>query len=301
MIYEKSGGFRIEPTLRPHIAPIPVKNHEGIIGRQRHSLPQSKTSQPPSLIPADVYDRHNYMIAGNIQNYQNRTTNGYVTSGSSDSRYSDHSDDSKCSPVASPNLSWKVNRTASPHYGDKDRRFDYISFKSRSNKEIGNPDDLELERYRGNILLKRDTDLLRKSHSPQSYMFYSHSEKDKRDVYVGAEMLMNLRQISPTAQQIHNRKRHIENDYLDYPVKRSKSASPGKVNNFNISHLLGFDDSRRLEKIEANPDISYTDQYVEVCEIDDEPTARKKGMHNIIHAMSQNLDAAFRRTMADKD
>lgn len=291
VIYEKSGGFRIEPTLRPHIAPIPVKNHEALITRQRMAQ-QPKLNPAPSLIPVDTFDRHNYVYTSTVPTY--RMSAGYQTSSSCESRYSDHSDDSKCSPVSSPNLAWKVNRDSSPSY-DESRKFEYLTTHPRSMKEVLNIDSFALEKYRRSMLLKADIDSLR--HPTENYKVYTDYEKDDRDVFVGAKMLMNLKHM-PNSQQIRVRKRPYVNSYNNHPAKRSKSTSPPRSNSFNISYLLGFDDNKKLEQIQIKSDISYSDQHVDVCEIDDDSTKGKQ-MHEIIHSMSQNLDAAFRKTMSN--
>ena len=292
MSYERyPSGFRIEPTLRPHIAPIPVSNRETSEGRSPVTIGLSKPRHAPNLISAELYSRQSYFLPHNIPSYVPKSYSG---SGSSDSRFSDHSDDSKCSPASSPNLIWK-RRPSSPLIGQYDNRIEWLN-----RSKMNDLSEIESKRYHRNEVTQHEYKSMEHRASPELQLRDVRSlntNRDmNRDVYVGANMLMNLRhqQLSPVSQSEYiskiSRKRHMNESLHTSPSKKINSPIEKKLHNFNISFLLGLEDKSRDDLEDRK------EQDVDVCNLDDEE--KICSYRDIFYKMSANLDKTFHKTMS---
>ena len=267
--------------------PIPVSSNE-TSDRRSPVIVNMKTRHPPSLIPAELY-RQPYFMSHNIPSYIPKTYSG---PSSSDSRFSDQSDDSKYSPASSPNLLWK-NRPLSPVIGQYKNRFEYIPQAKTDLSEN------EIKLLHRNAILEQQCRTMRLRVSPESCVREKRNTNNgfntNRDVYTGANMLVNLRDRNPNnslSSDCYNRKRHSDDSTERCSPKRiyKFSNETKKANNFNISYLLGLEDNKKL-------DVEYAhDQDVDVCELGDEDK-KTHSYNDIFHKMSTSLEKTFHKTM----
>lgn len=313
--YERfSSGFRIEPTLRPHIAPIPVSNSETTERRSPQTTHVVKRQAPP-LIHADALGRESFYMSNTYSPFISKL---YPGPSSNESRYSDLSDDSKCSPASSPNLIWK-HRTSSPQMIK--RRTDLIDVSDEHIYRRKKMLEAEYHLQRSTPKYEREkiyssrresfdeyiNPVHARRRSPSALNMYvrdtpSRGSAPNVDVFVGASMLMNLRKhdINP---HYSYRTEHSERDYsrkriLEEPTEyRSRSPkrikSPGR-SGFDITSLLGLEDK-----------VSHRDRHGMWKEENIEAYNAENGQRearilykDIFYKMSKNLDNTFIHTMS---
>lgn len=255
-----ASGFRIEPTLRPHVAPIPVtsKEQSEIRAFNEASFRHRLSRPPPSLInvaenfPRDLprLIKRERVQTMTVFSNNHPTYNDMFTC---DSRSSDHSDDSsKYSPVSSPNLPWRQRNANAGFVVSDDRaikkhELNTSVIKANTYKWCSRSPDLEISRLcsgdPSNSLDVYSRNSIQRSVHDARYTgyptnFYSYEMRNKKRLY-----------------------------YEEYPTediavsyKKQKISQHGKKNNFNISSILGLEEetsSACLSRAKENSQIVY--------------------------------------------
>eukprot|EP00111_Clytia_hemisphaerica_P022472 TCONS_00066077-protein len=225
-----TSGFRIEPTLRPHVTPILVTSQEhsdicasnemtavdGSSPAEAVKVEEIPSKPPPDLPPLIKSERYSPLFL---------SKNIYRDSAATEQFYSDQSDDSKFSPVSSPDLLWKQKL-----YNDER----YLPFSKSSDRDA--------------YWLKVE----RRLHEEQSFMHPSVLEVARRE----SRLELPRRETRSTSPRINHhyaplevypsqRKRHFidTSDNFVYKRKKLEVGAFQRSNKFDINSLLGLDDT----------------------------------------------------------
>lgn len=202
-----------------------MTSHE--ITTRRVTAPPCVSTQPkhkPSQITSDVYHRQSYLLSQNMQTYRKRI--GYAAS--LDSRYSsDHSnqsDDSKNSPISSPNLMWRQSRSVSPPQYNGSRIRYYESSKPQEYILI----DERAEQRRRNAILEAEYRSIEERLSPNQRLLSDQRLSPKQrflsdQIHLSDERL-SLNQRFSSDQRLLADQRHSADRYAVYE-KRSDNRN----------------------------------------------------------------------------
>lgn len=284
-----ASGFRIEPTLRPHIVPIPVPRNQVELSTTRQHIRSSIFDDIQFLnMPQSEYTY-------TFSDTQLSVTKSFSLPSSIESRYSDYSDDSKYSPASSPNLNWKnISRN-----GFNPQNFG-ISFVTERTLDINREKNIH----------KNDYSESKQTQSPKPHLCErSYSiMKGKRNTYsnihpelnvfTNHENLRNCVNYHCTSEE---NKRNLYPVYLkpinnECTTSQQNNMNPTiltKNSDFNISSLLGLD--KKESRMNNDHKSLNRDEEVDVCNLED---GEKNGCCNeLLESIPIKLDISWTRVL----